>query len=312
MKRRWASVGLLIALALVLNSPPVLAPTQGPNFTTTLGALRQWSSDSRALGAPDNSCASEGRANESIDLTGFGFTIPAAAIINGIIVEPKFAGSDVKPPTLTDAKAQLLKAGAPVGTAKTFTAIAGQTSCATSAFRTLGTAVDLWGTTWTPAEINAAMLGVRITTLSGAGTAFLDAVRITIDYSDVMTVTIITGGTLNGTVAKADIEAGRIEFLSQTTLKVVSTKNWRVRATASVVGFPGGADDPTANAVEIKNNLGVFTPAGPPGVIVQTGTPTPAAGVKFNVDLRVILSLFGDGKIGSYQFTVNYTIEENI
>jgi len=310
MQRRWAL--LKISIALVLGGSLaglfllVWAAQQGPNFASTLGTLQQWGGKNDALGAADNKCASEGRAGDSIDLTGFGFSIPAAATINGIIVEPKFAGDKAD----TGATAQLLKAGAPVGTSKSFTRPGGATSCATSTFVTLGSGVDLWGTTWTPADINAVNFGVRLTK-SGGGTAFLDAVRITVDYSDVMTVTIVAGGTLNASVAKTDIETGRIEFLSQTALKVVSTKNWRVRATCSVASFPAGADDPTPNAVEIKNNLGAFTPCGG-GVIVQTGAPTPAAGVTFNVDLRVMLSLFGDGKIGSYQFTVNYTIEENI
>lgn len=309
VKRLLGLFAVVLASALAGVTILVLAAQQGPDFATTLGTLRQWSSSGNATGPNNNACASEGTAGDSIDLTGFGFSIPAAAMIDGIIVEPKFGGGGAT----TNATPQLLKAGSPAGTAKPpFTRPGGATGCSTSAFLTLGSITDLWGTTWTPTDINAANFGVRFAKGS-SGTAFLDAVRITVAYSDVMTVTILAGTSLNASVAKADIEAGNITFLGQTSLKVVSTKNWRVRATCSVASFPAGADNPTPNAVEIKNNLGVFTACGTPGgVIVQTGTPTAAAGVTFNVDLRVVLSLFGDGKIGSYQFTNSYIIEENI
>lgn len=310
--RRWASAGALIALGLGSAFAGlflfVWALTQGPNFATTLGTLRQWSSSGSATGPNNNACASEGTTGDSIDLTGFGFSIPAAATVNGIIVEPKFAGSRRG----TRVTAQLLKAGAPAGTGKSTTRPSGATACSTSAFLTLGSSTDLWGTPWTPEDINAANFGVRFTK-GGGGKAFIDAVRITIDYSDVMTVTIISGDTLNASVSRTDIETGRIEFLGQTTLKVVSTKNWCVRVNSSVTSFPTGADNPTPNAVEIKNEAGAFTPGGTSGgVRVKTGTPTPASGITFNVDLRVMLSLFGDGKIGSYQFNNAYTILENI
>jgi hypothetical protein len=210
-------------------------------------------------------------------------------------------------------RVRLLKGGSPVGNTQDILAISGQSDCSTSAFRTVGSPADLWGTSWTASDINAANFGVRLTKLGNTGTSYVDSVRITVEYQDVMTVTVISGGALTANVnSAATVESGKVEFLGQTTLQVVSTKNWRVRAIASVTSYPAGADDPTANAVEIKDNLGNFTPAGAPGVIVAKGTPTPAGGVTVNVDLRVMLDDFGDGKIGTYQFTVNYSIEEDI
>jgi hypothetical protein len=300
----------LVLFVLTLGSLLVQAVSQGPNYAGAASTVG-WTDAANATGTPDNACASSTTSGDTLDLTNFGFTIPDAATINGITVEVKFAGSAAS----TGATAQLLKAGAPVGTSKSFTRPGGATSCATSTFVTLGSGVDLWDTTWTPADINAANFGVRLTK-SGGGTALLDAVRITVEY-DVMTVTVISGGALTANVNSAGtVESGKVEFLSQnqngTTLQVVSTKNWRVRAIATVTSYPAGADDPTANAVEIKDYLGNFTPAGAPGVIVAKGTPTPAGGVTVNVDLRVMLDDFGDGKNGPYQFTVNYSIEEDI
>jgi hypothetical protein len=301
----------LVLFVLTLGGLLVQAASQGPNYAGAATATG-WSSASNATGTPDSACASRsGAAGGTLDLTNFGFTIPDAAAINGITVEVKFAGTNVGNDGV---RVRLLKGGSPVGNTQDIYAISGQNDCSTSAFRTVGSPTDLWGTSWTASDINAANFGVRLSKLgSSTGTSYVDSVRITVEYQDVMTVTVISGGALTANVnSAATVESGKVEFLGQTTLQVVSTKNWRVRAIASVTSYPAGADDPTANAVEIKDYLGNFTPAGAPGVIVAKGTPTPAGGVTVNVDLRVMLDDFGDGKIGTYQFTVNYSIEEDI
>jgi hypothetical protein len=302
----------LVLFVLTLGSLLVQAASQGPNYAGAATATG-WSSAANATGTPDNACASSSASGGTLDLTNFGFTIPAAAVINGITVEVKFAGTTAGDDGV---RVRLLKGVSQDESPTTadISAIFGQNDCSTSAFRTVGSPADLWGTTWTASDINAANFGVRLTKL-GTGTSYVDSVRITVEYQDVMTVTVIPGGALTANVNSAGtVESGKVEFLGQngTKLKVVSTKNWRVRAIATVTSYPAGADDPTANAVEIKDYLGNFTPAGTPGVIVAKGTPTPAGGVTVNVDLRVMLDDFGDGKIGTYQFTVNYSIEEDI
>jgi len=304
--RRALSLALFV---LTLGSLLVQADSQGPNYAGAASAVG-WTNPTDAIGTPDNACAFSVTAGDILDLTNFGFTIPDAAVINGITVEVKFAGTT---PGDDGVQVRLLKGGSPVGNTQDIYAVSGQSDCNTSAFRTVGSPTDLWGTTWTASDINAANFGVRLSKLGPTGTSYVDSVRITVEYSHVMTVTVISGGALTANVTSAaTVELGRVEFLGQTTLQVVSTKNWRVRAIATVTSYPAGADDPTANAVEIRDYLGNFTPAGAPGVIVATGTPTPSGGVTVTVDLRVMLDDFGDGKIGSYQFTVNYSIEEDI
>jgi len=300
----------LVLFVLTLGSLLVQAVSQGPNYAGAASTVG-WTDAANATGTPDSACASRsGAAGGTLDLTNFGFTIPAAAVINGITVEVKFAGT---PGGGNGVRVRLLKGGLPTATSQDIFPIAGQNTCSTSDWRTVGSPTDLWGTSWTASDINAANFGVRLSKLGTGGTSYVDSVRITVEYSDVMTVTVISGGALTANVnSAATVESGKVEFLGQTTLQVVSTKNWRVRAIASVTSYPAGADNPTANAVEIKDYLGNFTPAGAPGVIVAKGTPTPAGGVTVNVDLRVMLDDFGDGKIGSYQFTVNYSIEEDI
>lgn len=312
-----ASVAFLLIVAAALTGFffTALASQQGPFYAGSLGTMQQWTHNSDATGAPDNNCAQQTSKDQNLDLTGFNFNLSVTATINGITVEPKFAAQK----DTTIIRTQLLKGGISVGTTKTFARPNSTASkCDSSTFLTLGNNADLWGTTWTPTDINSASFGVRFTTQApGDANAYIDAVRITVNYTDggdIMTVTITAGNSLSASVGRVDIESGKIEFLGQTTLKVISTaKNWCVRATASVISYPAGADNPGPDAIEFKNTAGVFTSGGTPGgVVVMTGSPTSASGLSFTVDLRVRLNLFGDGKIGSYQFTDTYTILENI
>jgi Tfp pilus assembly protein PilX len=83
---------------------------------------------------------------------------------------------------LQDSTVQLLKAGAAVGTNK-FSATTWGTTDSTV---TYGTSSDLWGTTWTAADVNAANFGLRFiaknVAVSYADTASLDNVSITVTY----------------------------------------------------------------------------------------------------------------------------------
>jgi hypothetical protein len=135
------------------------------------------------VGEEDNQCTTIGAANKTIDLTNFGFTIPAGATINGIKVELKVAREH-----LGNLTVQLLKAGplgpTPVGNVKTFAAPTPTGNiCNNSSFITQGGCTDLWGTTWTPSEINAANFGVRVNSSTSTGARVLDAVKITICYT---------------------------------------------------------------------------------------------------------------------------------
>ena len=85
--------------------------------------------------------------------------------------------------TLQDATVQLLKAGSPVGSNKA-SATTWPTTIGTVNY---GSSSDLWGTTWTPADLNASNFGVRFAaknTGAGAATASLDYISVTVTYND--------------------------------------------------------------------------------------------------------------------------------
>ena len=108
------------------------------------------SNDSRASAAL--STGTNSRYSYYLNTSGYGFSIPVGANINGITVEvERYADGN----SVTDASVMLIKAGTRAGTAKNGTAWP-----TTEAYQTLGTNSDLWGTGWTAADINNNGFGV--------------------------------------------------------------------------------------------------------------------------------------------------------
>lgn len=168
--------------------------TVGPNFGTAsdFGAGNpggSFTTGGSSWTNPTNADATDGvfatsavnsTTSNMLKVVGFGFNIPNGATITGItmIVTGKLSsvihdGTDVF---------QLLKAGSPVGTAKSNTPIIATT---TNTAYTEGSASDLWGTTWTPTDINNANFGVgyQCQNTGGSETMSIDSITITIDYT---------------------------------------------------------------------------------------------------------------------------------
>lgn len=135
-------------------------------------------------------------------IQGFGFTIPTGATIKGIQVDIErkefIAGGPPPDPrepelpflqvTVRDASIRLTKTGAAVGSDKAVTGTNWPTGevGAADRYANYGGTSDLWGTTWTPAEMNAATFGVLISALVFANSrAQIDFVRVTVFYDAV-------------------------------------------------------------------------------------------------------------------------------
>jgi Tfp pilus assembly protein PilX len=161
-----------------------------------------WGSDSSNVFASDNVDASYSLAGNAqtptLDVTGFGFSIPSTAIILGIEVEVERRASGS---SIDDDDVYLLKAGAAAGSDH-----ASSTDWPTSdGTRTYGDSEDLWGTTWTAAQVNAANFGFRIqvdSDTSSARTVEIDRIRIRVTYSSDPTAAI---GSAASPIARADI-----------------------------------------------------------------------------------------------------------
>lgn len=118
--------------------------------------------------------------------TNFGFSIPAGATIDGIVVEiERSANNNAGSNRVVDEHVKIVKGGTIGSTNKADTATNWPT---TDAYKTYGGATDLWGETWTYSDINASNFGAVIAsrnyTDSGATEAYIDHIRITVYYTE--------------------------------------------------------------------------------------------------------------------------------
>lgn len=110
--------------------------------------------------------------------SGFNFSIPSGATINGIVVEVEKQGSDG---TSYDQAVRIIKGGVIGSTDKS----SASEWPALKAYSSYGSSADLWGTTWTYSDINAANFGVALSlhSASYAWAAIIDHVRVTVYYT---------------------------------------------------------------------------------------------------------------------------------
>lgn len=114
--------------------------------------------------------------------TNFGFSVPAGATIDGVTVEyGRYASQSGASRYTKDATLQLIKGGALTGDDKADTSTKWPTSEGNKAY---GNAVDGWNANLSAADVNGSTFGVAIScNVTAVGTAYIDYVRITINYT---------------------------------------------------------------------------------------------------------------------------------
>lgn len=176
----WLVAGSVKALAAAVTlTPATCTSVAGPgavNWSNT--SLARTSDDAYALATVD------GNATEWLQCTNYGFAIPSGSTINGITVNVERRSDRTTNGGSRDAGVRLVKAGV-IGSVDRSTTTLYTTSDVTEAH---GGATDLWGDTWTPADINSSGFGAvfAATKPSSSGQAHqiqVDMVSITVDYT---------------------------------------------------------------------------------------------------------------------------------
>ncbi len=205
------SAFLIVMLALgVIPITPAYAATSGPNIAGTganvtgVGTIA-WTNPGFVTTNDTNyatAVLTTNAVSNYLRASNFGFSIPAGATINGIQVTiNRSSSANTAGFSIRDSDLFLTKNG----TATVGTDHASATDWPTGgpASANYGGIADLWGTTWTPAEINSANFGVLLSVLNESGftnrTASVDYIEVTVTYTIQYTITATAG--VGGTIS---------------------------------------------------------------------------------------------------------------
>jgi hypothetical protein len=154
-----------------VEAGPCVATSVGPRYGSMASGL-SWTEDNGAL-APDNSRAhSNGDNANPLFTSGYGFGLPAGAEVQGIRV---FIARNAEG-AVSDKAVAL-----PKGNPKANGAWPAGPYTGPFVTTTYGSPVDLWGATWTAADINSPSFGVSLE-VNGGGDGHVDSIAITVDY----------------------------------------------------------------------------------------------------------------------------------
>jgi len=166
--------------------------SQGPNAPSAASNqelfLTDWTSPTNCWLSDDNyafvTFTAFDEQSDGLRANDFGFSIPSGATIDGIVVTVERLCTE--PDAVNDASAYIVKGGSTTGTNK-----AGGNWSDGGETASYGGAADLWGTTWTTAQINASDFGFQIQAQDngtfGSETAYVDHITITVYYTEAST-----------------------------------------------------------------------------------------------------------------------------
>src|SRR6185369_3126756 len=183
----WAKVVLVTTLTLFVSifmnqgwSGPELAQadvTAAKSPTAASGT--NWVNPTNVYTANTVYATFTGATQNYLQMTGFGFAIPAGSTINGVQASVKGMSSGTNTANRTIQVGLTLNGTALTGTAKT------QVLNTTDASFALGTTSDVWGASLTTANVNTATFGllIRDNDTTSSGTFSIDNVTLTITYT---------------------------------------------------------------------------------------------------------------------------------
>lgn len=133
-----------------------------------------------------------GDDTDYLEFTGFNINIPVGMIITGIEVTVVKNGTNGLSYSVTDREVRIIKGGVITGNNL---AVGGKWPSSDQTF-TYGNSTETWGTTWTPADVNANNFGIAISAHLGGlllSTARVNAVSVNVSYDNApLPVTMIS------------------------------------------------------------------------------------------------------------------------
>jgi Secretion system C-terminal sorting domain len=162
-----------------------VAGTGNTTGNVNFGSSNNWANPNRANLSDDLYARvnlANGEISKYLEVSDYGWVIPPGATIQGIEVNIECHQEDLVA-DFADASIVLMKAGVAASADRAGTGVYDDKDL----INTYGSSTDMWGTTWTPADVMDPGFGVlySVTRLSGPGTyyLFVDYVELTVYYT---------------------------------------------------------------------------------------------------------------------------------
>jgi cysteine-rich repeat protein len=180
------AVSARIAVALLpvlIAAGAAQGQSQGPN--TPASVVNDASFGTLPWGLPGNAALSDnlyagvtplGSPTQYLKATGFGFTVPVGAIIDGVEVDVEHVSAANM---IVDSRARIVRSGV-IGASEH---ALGGTWPTMDAVVTYGSNSDLWEEVWTVADVNSAATGFALSATNGVDSAAVDSISMTVFYS---------------------------------------------------------------------------------------------------------------------------------
>ncbi len=185
---RYAVVLVFLAFASVAANAATQTRTPSACAVDANIGTVNWTNPGNALTANNSYAtapvAGSGTTTRYLKCTGYGFTLPPNATINGITVSVERRSSSTSAGGVQDAAVRVVQGGV-IGASDRSS---GTRYTTADVIEPHGGATDLWGFTWTSSDINAANFGAAFAAVKNGGgggtfTLSVDVVSITVDYT---------------------------------------------------------------------------------------------------------------------------------
>lgn len=257
-------LALLLGVALIWShSANAASQTASPTTCTNVTGIgtQAWNNPGNAVSS--NNAYATGSVNDNqttnyLRCVDYGFSIPAGATIDGITVSVERRSSNTN--AIRDAAMRLVKAGTIQSTDRS----TGTFYPTADAYENHGGSNDLWGTTWTPADINnanfgAAFASIKPVTFGGNRTVSVDHIQITVDYTPSAVINTYYPGTASVGVGATSITLGAATgatppIAAGDLLLVMQMQDASIDSTNSATYGDGVAGDPGSGATSTGNS----------------------------------------------------------
>jgi len=162
-----------------LERPAISFNNSQISYAGAVASPNAWTNPANAVGSGETTCAeSDPNLGPHGEWDTYGFSFASSTTIQGINIRIKYSSIAVSETWFV----RLLKAGIPTGNTASTPGASGAACGVSQGTILFGTPTELWGTTWSAAEVSASTFGVEVWTSGPPDTVFLNWIQVTIFF----------------------------------------------------------------------------------------------------------------------------------